>query len=198
MKFNISSILNFFYEVGTLRHATRAYTTKVLVQTESIADHSHRAAIIAYMLAQMAGANPEKTALMSLFHDIPETRTGDLDWVQKQYVTVDEDKAISAQLSPLGDLSTGILALLHEYHERETLESKLAKDADNLEYNMSLMELSFTGNEEAKTRLQDTEHQFGKIYTDEAREILREMFNSSPNQWIRADIKKTREKYKVN
>jgi len=54
---------------------------------ESIADHSLRTAIIASVLAAMEGANPERAALLSLFHDSQETRLTDIPYIARKYVT---------------------------------------------------------------------------------------------------------------
>ena len=50
------------------------------------------------MLALEEGLDVEKVLVMSLFHDMAETRTGDSHWIQKPYVKQDEDSAISDQL----------------------------------------------------------------------------------------------------
>ncbi|MEZ4602464.1 MAG: HD domain-containing protein [Desulfobacterales bacterium] len=60
---------------------------------ESVAEHSFCATFIAYVMAMM---EPEADSLrlisMCLVHDLPEARTGDHNYVQKKYVTIDEER----------------------------------------------------------------------------------------------------------
>ncbi len=88
---------------------------------------------IGYALASLEGnVDVGKVVQMCLFHDIAEARSLDHNYVAQKYVTVDEEKIIHEQTMdlPFGD---GIRALLHEYIERTSKESLLAKDADDLE-----------------------------------------------------------------
>ena len=64
-----------------------------------------------------------------LVHDLPEARTGDLNYMYKKYVTVDEEKAIKELTDSLffgADIKTAI----NEFNERKTKESLIAHDAD--------------------------------------------------------------------
>ena len=69
---------------------------------------------------------------MLLWHDAPETRTGDISRDQKRYVTIDEDKA---RKHMFGTFSWGeeIIDLIEKFEDgTEQLEFKIAKDADAL------------------------------------------------------------------
>ena len=62
---------------------------------ESVAEHSFRTAIIGYTLARMdENVDTGKVVQMCLFHDVPEARIGDLNYVNKKYVKADEEKAV--------------------------------------------------------------------------------------------------------
>lgn len=195
-KVNLKNLVNFFYEIGTLRRIRRSYHINVLEDTESVAEHTHRAMIIAYTLAKMVGCDAHKALMMSAFHDMPETRTSDSNWIQKQYMNQDEDKALHAQLSLMGGFGDEIGELLEEYHKRETIESKVAKDADNMEYYLSLRELELRGNLEAKRRLSG-KSVLDTLYTDEAKELTKELLTVGPTEWTLSDLKETFKKYKV-
>lgn len=194
---NIKNLVNFFYEIGTLRRVQRSYHINVLENTESVAEHTHRAMIITYLLAKMSGADATKALMMSAFHDMPETRTSDSSWVQKQYMNQDEDKALHAQLSLMGGLGKEIEELLFEYKERQSLESKVAKDADNLEYILSLRELELRGNKEAERRLKQDRGNYAIYFTDEAKKLLDIIYDVHPTEWTRRDLSETLKKYKV-
>ncbi len=191
------SLIDLFYEVGTLKKLKRSYYLNVLQDTESVAEHSHRCCIIAYILAKEVGADPLKAMIMAVFHDIPETRTGDANWAQKPYVQHDEDKAIFEQLGPYGRSTEDILEYLKEYEERNTMEAKIAKDADILEYILSLKELEMTGNKEATRRLESDNTDPSYMYTDIGKEYAREIKKSDPTKWSRNDLKKSLKKYQI-
>jgi putative hydrolase of HD superfamily len=90
----MKNIVNFLFEVGILKKIPRSGYQFLGTGGESIADHSFRVAIIAYLLAKREPeADAQKAVLMSLFHDLPEARTGDHNYVNKRYVVVNEDKA---------------------------------------------------------------------------------------------------------
>lgn len=193
-----TDLINFFYEVGSLRILNRSYYSQMLQNTESIAEHSQRATIIAYLLAKKSKADPYKTMLMAAFHDIPETRIGDSNWLQKQYITQHEEKAWQAQLELMGPESDELKEIMKEYKERKTLESKIAKDADNIDYVLGLKELALTGNQEAQRRLGDRNVvDPNHLYTDLAKEIVEQILVSKPNEWFQKDIKQTHQKYLV-
>lgn len=191
----MASLIDFLYEIGTLRRVKRSYHINVLQDTESVAEHSHRAMIIAYLLAKKSGADPHKAMLMSAFHDMPETRTGDSNWLQKPYLQQDEEKALNAQLSMIGKLGDELQALLKEYKDRKSLESQVAKDADYIEYFLSLKELELTGNIEAKRRLNTENTSIDHMYTKEGKDIAKLVKETDPTNWTRADLVRTHGKY---
>ncbi|MGC9518494.1 MAG: HD domain-containing protein [Desulfuromonadaceae bacterium] len=117
---------------------------------ESVAEHSYRTAMVGYALARMTPeADSAKVVLMCLFHDVPEARTGDLNYVNKKYVNVDEEKAIHdlAQTLPFGE---EYRTTLGEFEDKQSIEACLAHDADQLEMILSLKEYRDLGNRYAE------------------------------------------------
>jgi len=92
----MKQLIHFLFEVGMLKKTPRTGYQFLGTGRESVAEHSFRTAIIGYTLAK---AHPEadiqKIVFMCLFHDLHEARTGDQNYVNKQYVRVDEDKAVA-------------------------------------------------------------------------------------------------------
>jgi len=83
-----------------------------------------------------------KVVSMCLFHDLPEARSLDHHYVSQQYVTVDEEQISHDQLLGLpGESYTK--ELVHEYRKRESIESRLAKDADILEAILTICEQKY-------------------------------------------------------
>lgn len=112
---------------------------------ESVAEHSFSVSFIAWTMAQM---EPEVDALrlisMCLIHDLPEAKTGDLNYVQKKYVTADENKAVKDIIRNL-PFGTSIEELIKEFNACRTRESRLAHDADQLALILDLKTLSDIG-----------------------------------------------------
>jgi putative hydrolase of HD superfamily len=100
---------------------------------ESVAEHSFRTAIIGYLLALMEGADPARTATLCLFHDSQESRIGDVPLIGKGYVVTTPNPQVTAdQVAGLpAELGQAVRDLVDEYEARESLEARLAKDADS-------------------------------------------------------------------
>ena len=109
---------------------------------KTVADHSLRAAQIAYFLAKrMDYANPFEVCTMLVFHDMGECRVGDIHKVAARYIDVKEEEAIKDQLSDLPKSeSEELYSLWTQVEERSTLAGDLAKDADLLELALSAIE----------------------------------------------------------
>src|SRR5574342_454971 len=129
----MENIANFLFEAGMLKRTPRSGFQFLGSGAESVAEHIFRTTYIGYTLGSMAtGINVDRLIKMCLFHDLPEARTGDLNYVNKKYVTADEKKAVEdlAQTLPFGN---EIRELIREFIEGKTDEARLARDADQLE-----------------------------------------------------------------
>ena len=91
----MKSIVNLLFEARILKGIPRSGFNFLGSGSESVADHCFMATFIGYVLSNVV---PEADALrliqMCLIHDLTEARTGDLNYVQKKYLTVDESRAI--------------------------------------------------------------------------------------------------------
>ncbi|MCX8172523.1 MAG: HD domain-containing protein [Archaeoglobaceae archaeon] len=92
----MEDIVKFIHEVGSLKLTPRSGWLKIGIENpESVADHSFRTAMIAFLLAKKSGENLEnclKSAFLALIHDLHETRTTDLHRIAKRYVKIDNEK----------------------------------------------------------------------------------------------------------
>ncbi|GAB7053161.1 HD domain-containing protein [Catenuloplanes indicus] len=126
----------FLAEAGHLKNLPRAgWLLAGIRQPESVAEHSYRVGIIAYVIATLEGANADRAATLGLFHDVPEARTGDVPSVGKQHVTLQDPNDVAAVQTaglPPG-LAARIRGLVAEFEAKETIEAVCAKDADKLE-----------------------------------------------------------------
>ena len=128
----MKAIINFLFEAGMLKKTPRTGYQFLGSGQESVAEHTFRTAIIGYILSLEEKTDPHKTILMCLFHDLPEARTGDHNYVNKNYVQIDEDKAVADMSRDLyfGDV---IRDLTREFNQGATPEARISRDADQLD-----------------------------------------------------------------
>src|SRR4030065_886991 len=123
-------IADFLFEVGMLKKTPRSGFQFLGSGCESVAEHILRTLYIGYVLCKMDPLADElKVLRLCLIHDLPEARTGDMNYVNKKYVTVDEKKAVRALAEPLffgGEVEGG----LDEVNPKETQECLPGHDAD--------------------------------------------------------------------
>jgi len=146
MSVDHKGIVNFFFELGMLKRTPRSGFQFLRSGQESVAEHSYRVTLIGFTMARLSpGVDPFKVVSLCLFHDVPEARTGDLNYVNKQYVEVREQEAIDdlARTLPFGEDFKGLLA---EYRRQESVEARLAHDADQLDLILELKEQYDLGN----------------------------------------------------
>jgi putative hydrolase of HD superfamily len=173
-------IVNFLFEVGILKKIARSGYQFLGSGSESVAEHSFRVAVIAYLLAKNEPkADMQKVLLMSLFHDFHEARTGDHNYVNRRYVIVDEDKAVGdlAEKLPFGQ---EIVSLIDEFNSRGTLEARLSHDADQLDFIFELKRQLDLGNKSAAEWLR---YSVKRLITDFARKLANEIVKTDSSDW---------------
>jgi putative hydrolase of HD superfamily len=138
----MNDVCNFLFEMGQLRRIKHEGWRLIGIQhPESIADHSLRAAQIGYILASLQEyPEPEKVCTMLVFHDIGESRIGDIHRVANRYIEANEEKAVHAELDKLGDLGKSIMSLWKDIEYGDSIAGKIAKDADFLEMALTARE----------------------------------------------------------
>jgi len=176
----MKNIVNFLFEIGILKKTPRSGYQFLGTGNESVAEHSFRVVVIAYLLAKNEPkADMQKVVLMSLFHDFHEARTGDHNYVNKRYVTVNEDKAVNdlARKLPFGQ---EIVSLIDEFNSRETLEAKLSQDADQLDFILELKRQQDLGNKSAAEWLK---YSAKRLITDFAKTLADEIVTTDSSDW---------------
>ena len=180
----MKNIANFLFEAGMLKRTPRSGFQFLGSGAESVAEHIFRTCYIGYALGKMAGnVNTDHLIQMCLFHDLPEARTGDLNYVNKKYVEADEKKAIDdlAQTLPFGN---DIKDLVLEFIEGNTDEARLARDADQLEMILALKEYKDVGNKYADEWLQFS---LKRLRTETARELAKIILETDSSLWWFSD-----------
>jgi putative hydrolase of HD superfamily len=176
----MKNIVNFLFEVGMLKRTPRTGYQFLGSGNESVAEHSFRAAVIGYVLSRREPeADPYKTILMCLFHDLPEARTGDHNYVNKRYVSVDEDKAVMDMTRniPFGD---EMVSIIEEFNAGESLEARISRDADQLDLIMELKEHDDLGNRSAEDWLF---YAIKRLLTERGKEMAQEILKTDRTEW---------------
>jgi putative hydrolase of HD superfamily len=182
--------IEFLYEIGTMKNVERGWRQHLAMECANNLEHSFRVAFLALILARRETAagrasdlSEEKILKMALVHDLAETRTSDLSYVQKVYVTADEHSSARDLFD--GTILTDLNAeVLHEYEERQSPESRIVKDADNLDIDIELKELEERGSTlpkkwaEQRRMIRDK-----KLYTETAKEFWDDIQVSDVSSW---------------
>jgi 5'-deoxynucleotidase YfbR-like HD superfamily hydrolase len=177
------AIASFLYEMGLLKRVKRAgWLVAGVADPETIAEHTFRTAIIGYVLAVLEGADAAKTVLLCLFHDTQETRTGDVPYVGRPYVTtVPNVEVTSDQIRSLPpEIGEAVRALVGEYEARTSLEAKIAKDADKLECLVQAREYQVQGYEDIPPWIESSA---AGLQSSWARRLAQACRQVPPNQW---------------
>jgi putative hydrolase of HD superfamily len=176
----MKDLINFLFEVGMLKKTPRTGYQFLGSGKESVAEHTFRMTIIGYLLSlQEPQADSMKTTLMCLFHDLHEARTGDLNYVNKRYVQIDEDKAIQDLAKGL-PFSDQIVSLTREFTEGKSVEACISRDADQLDLILSLKEQQDLGNTYAREWLH---YALKRLRTEAARSMAQEILETDSTEW---------------
>ncbi|OON31368.1 MULTISPECIES: HD family hydrolase [unclassified Micromonospora] len=143
-----AAAMRFVFEAGVLKRAARTgWWFAGVKHPETIAEHSHRTALIGMILAAMEGADPARVTMLCVLHDTQETRTTDLPHIAKRYLTAAPNTTITAdQVAGCPPAVTDtITAAVTEYEAGETLEAIVARDADKLECLVQAVEYRHQG-----------------------------------------------------
>lgn len=143
-----TGVANYLFELGLLKRAKRTgWWIAGVKDPETIAEHSFRTAIIGSMLATLEGADPARTALMCLFHDTQETRTGDIPHIGRRYLNATDNETVTADQVAGCPPETAemIAAAVAEYERGDTIEAVVARDADKLECLVQAVEYAGQG-----------------------------------------------------
>lgn len=131
--------IDFLMLVGKLKTTDRTgWKRHNIPESESVADHSYRAAMMGMFLAPRYGLDQSKTTLMLLLHDLGEAIIGDVvtDAVAPGYPKRDEK--LRAERTALLEILETIderqyISLYDEFVKNETPEARFAHELDKLE-----------------------------------------------------------------
>lgn len=177
---NTDKITNFFFEIASLKRLKRQHCQLIKEADDNIADHSFRVAVIGMLLAELEQTDENKVLKMCLFHDVVETRTGDANFINKQYLDLHEEEARQDQMKDL-PLADSILSLLQEYEQNESKEAIVAKDADLLDQMILQREYFFTDEKNGEIWQKHTKK---GLKTKSAQELAEKIKTANPFEWL--------------
>jgi len=160
---------------------------------QSVAEHVFRAMNIAWLLHKRMGEPVEIAHLLQIvmFHDLPEARTGmpaqsldtfgtgDLNYENQKYVRVDEEKLFREMETEL-PYGAEIVACAREFEERQTLAARIAYDADQLEFLVTVKEELDKGNPLANDWLNIA---MARLKSDAAKQLAQEIVATRSDEW---------------
>lgn len=172
---------NFCHEVGMLARIPRSGFAFLGTGRQTVAEHVFRAMNIAWLLNKMMGEPVEIAELLQvvMFHDLPEARTGDLNYENQKYAQVDEEKLFREMDNEL-PYGAEIVAFAREYEERQTLAARIAYDADQLEFLVTVKEELDRGNPLASDWIPPAE---ARLKSDAAKQLAREILETRSDEW---------------
>jgi putative hydrolase of HD superfamily len=177
--------IEFLYEIGSLRNVPRGWRQHLGMDCSSDLEHTYRVVWLALIIARHEGKpfDEKKLLTMALLHDIPETRVSDHSYVQKAYVTEINETA-AAQDMFKDTILEDMVGTFTEYEKRESFESKIVKDADNLDIDIELKELAERGSTIPKKFQKFREMvRNDKLYTETARKFFDAIQQSDSDSW---------------
>jgi len=178
---NWQPITDLIFELAQLRLEPRRGWHRLGVSPENVAEHSLRAAQIAYILAVMERhPNPHYAATLAVFHDMAESRTGDPDRIAKFYAKTDQESAVRDQTAGLGQLGESIFEMWQEVEQAETDAGKIAKDADALEMAFTAKLLISQGYEGAQKWMESAAE---SLRTESAKRLFESLCDADPDEW---------------
>lgn len=173
-------IVEFLFEVGMLKRTPRSGWQFLGTGSESVAEHVYRTTMVAFVLARLNGTvDTDKVLRLALAHDLPEARTGDLNYVNQKYVTADEERAADdmARGLPFGE---ELRELMAEYREEASPEAVLVHDADQLEMLLELKEKLDSGCQAAEDW---TPFVLQRLRTDVAKDLAQKILAGDSASW---------------
>ena len=178
----MKKVVNFLFELNEAKRTPRSGWHRTGIKNaESLAEHSAVCAQIAFLLGEMEGANAEHCALLALFHDVGEIRTGDEDWISRIYKNKNDSEG-KAFLAQSADLPMGgkLKSFFDEIKKQKTKEAIIAKDADLLELAVQAKFYTQSGYESAALFIDGMRD---NLKTESAKKLLVEIEKSKIEDW---------------
>lgn len=176
----MESIADFLFEMGMLCKTPRSGYQFLGSGRESVAEHVLRTVYTGYALCKLnPSLNELRVLKMCVLHDLPEARTGDMNYVNKKYVRVDEAKAVR-ELTESLSFGEDIRQAIDEFNAKETAESRIARDADQIALILQLKEYGDLGNKYSEEWI---EYALKRLCTEEGKKLAARIIETDSSHW---------------
>ncbi|PKN87355.1 MAG: phosphohydrolase [Deltaproteobacteria bacterium HGW-Deltaproteobacteria-1] len=176
----MNSIADFLFEMGMLCKTPRSGYQFLGSGRESVAEHVLRTVYTGYALCKLnPSLNELRVLKMCVLHDLPEARTGDMNYVNKKYVQVDEAKAVR-ELTESLSFGNDIRQAIDEFNAKETMESRIARDADQIALILQLKEYGDLGNKYSEEWIQ---YALQRLCTEEGKKLAARIIQTDSSHW---------------
>ena len=140
--------------------------------------------MISYFIAIAEGADPERTVTIGVFHDLAETRTGDIEYVARHYLTVASDETIAKdQARDLpASMTDAFLSVIRQMEDGASLEAVCARDADKLECLLQAREYQRQGHQDVQEWI---DNMAAAVRTETGRALAAAALQAEPTEWWR-------------
>lgn len=186
------------FELGCLRFIQRSWKQFLGPDFANLAEHHLRVAWLSMLLAKMEKrGDTGKIVKMAMVHDVAESRTGDVHYISRQYTKRNEHLAIKDIFKDTA-LDREMVNLWEEYEKRQSIESKIVKDADFLDVDFEIKERKAAGANFLNVWADNRKTIYKLFYTDSARKLWKELnkanltdwFKNARNRYTEGDLKK--------
>ncbi len=176
----MQAIANLLFEAVHLKRTPRTGFNFLGAGRESVAEHTYSTLFIAWVMSKL---EPDIDALrllsICLVHDLPESRMGDINHLQKLYVKADEAAALEDMAADT-DIGTDVSDLVQEFNGSASREALLAKDADQISMILELKTLADIGFDPPSKWLP---HVLNRLQTDTGKQIADAIIQTDWDAW---------------
>lgn len=177
---DLKEIVKRLYEWGSLKTIPRSGWLYIgMKNPETVAEHALRAAQVGYILAKLEHyPEPEKVATALVFHEIGETRTGDLTLLGKKYLP--KKNEIMSVKDQIEKLFPEIVEWVSDLEEKKGDFGKILKDADLLENALTAKEYIEQGYKKAEQWLKNIKK---RLQTKSGKKLFEIIISTDPYFW---------------
>jgi len=181
----MSQRAKYLHEVGMLNDTPRSGFAFLGEGKQSVSEHMFRMMHVAFVLVRMSETpvNELRVLQLVMFHDLPEARTGDHNYVNRKYVHEDLEKLLDEGAHEWAH-GEEIVALVREFEDAQTPEARLAKDADQLELLLGLKRHADLGNPHVADWLPPL---LARLKTDAGKTLAQEILATRWDAWWFSD-----------
>ncbi len=180
----MEAVSRYIFEAGMLKRVKRSgWWAEKVENPESVAEHSFRTAIVAFMLARMEGLpneSAERLCTAAVFHDMHEARLGDMHKITARYIKIGKGLERRVEREQAEGMDDALRNALLRTQELSSREREILKDADYLECAFQAKEYLDVGYKGAQSWIDNIGK---KLKTKSAKALHAKMKRMDSNCW---------------